>query len=356
MKVAIVHDDLVQWGGAERVLEGICEIFPEAKIFTSVFDKKNKELEKRFVGKVKTSFLQEIPGWKNLYKALLPLYPIAFEQFSFSGYDLVISQTTRFAKVIITKPETTHICYCHTPPRFLWNFSGEKYQWIEPYFKFLRRLDKITSFRVDYFLAGSANAKQRIKQVYDRESKVICPFIDLQRFNEIEAFDGGYFLVIARLNKYKKVDLAVKACVELGIPLKVIGDGPELKSLQTYVDRHKNVNIDFLGNLSDEMVVKVLAGCKALIIPGIEDFGLTSLEAQALGKPVIAYKEGGALETIVEYKTGVLFNDQTVDCLKTALKDFKTTDFSPDYCRKNATHFGKENFLKNFRQAVNDLV
>lgn len=356
MKVAIVHDDLVQWGGAERVLEGICEIFPEANIFTSVFDENNKELKKRFAGKVKTSFLQEIPGWKNLYKALLPLYPIAFEQFDFSKYDLVISQTTRFAKVIITKPETTHICYCHTPPRFLWNFSGEKYKWLEFYLKFLRRFDKVSSSRADYFLAGSKNAKERIKQIYGKDSKVVYPFIDLQRFVDIESFDGGYYLIIARLNEYKRIDLAVRACVELGVPLKVIGDGPELKSLQTYVDRHKNVNIDFLGNLSDQMVVKVLAGCRALIIPGIEDFGLTALEAQALGKPVIAYKKGGVLETVIEHQTGLFFSEQTVEDLKSVLMVLKTANFNPGICQKNAHHFSKEIFMKNFKQAVEELV
>src|SRR3989344_5672572 len=179
MRVAIVHDDLVQWGGAERVLEGICEIFPEAPIFTSVFDRKNLELKKRFGNKkVITSFLQKLPGWKSLYKPLLPLYPIAFEQFDFSKFDLVISHTTRFAKCIITKPTTKHICYSHTPPRFLWNFSGEKYsKYLNPLFSKLRILDRVSSKRVDHFLAGSDNAKRRIKKIYKTNSKVVYPFI-----------------------------------------------------------------------------------------------------------------------------------------------------------------------------------
>lgn len=332
MRVAIVHDDLVQWGGAERVLEGICEIFPEAPIFTSVFDKSNKALFEKF-GKrrVVTSFLQNIPGWKKLYKVMLPLYPIAFEQFNFDEFDLVISHTTRFAKSIITKPTTKHICYCHTPPRFLWHFSDSaRFRVMEILMSMLRIYDQISSSRVDLFLSGSENAKKRIKKVYKRDSVVVYPFVDMDRFCNIEPFDGGYFVVAGRPSRYKRFDLAKKACAKLGIPLKVIE-----------------------GNLPDNLVVQILAGCRALIIPGIEDFGLASLEAQALGKPVLAYKEGGTLETVIDGKTGLFFDSQNVDDLINTIHCFNIRKPDSVDCVENAERFSKDKFVHNFKQAIN---
>ncbi len=355
MRVALVHDDLVQWGGAERVLVGLCEIFPDAPIFTSVFDYSNPQLLQNFgTKKIYTSFLQKIPGWKKLYKVFLPLYPLAFEQFVFDGYDLVISHTTRFAKSIITKPETLHISYCHTPPRFLWNYSGaEKYKIGQFLLSNLRIADQIFSHRVDYFLAGSKNAQKRIKKAYRRDSVLVYPFVDINRFDNLESFDGGYFLVIARLNKYKRVDLAVRACLELGVRLKIVGVGPESGNLKNLCG---SGNIEFLEDIDDETLALVLFGARALIIPGIEDFGLTSLEAQALGKPVIAYRLGGASETVIEGKTGLLFDYQTVSSLKDTINKLNSVKFNETLCRENAGRFSKERFLKNFKQTVDDLV
>lgn len=335
MRVAIVHDDLVQWGGAERVLLGICEIFPDAPIYTAVFDYNNFLLLKNFVKKkIVTSFLQKIPGWRSLYKALLPLYPIAFEQFNFDEYDLVISNTTRFAKSIITKPHTKHICYCHTPPRFLWHLSGEKnYGVVEYLMSKLRIYDQVAARRVDYFLAGSENARRRIRKVYGVDSKVVYPFIDLDRFKDIETFDGGYFVVVGRPNKYKRFDLAKNACKKLGVELKIID-----------------------GTFSDELVTRILAGCRALLLPGIEDFGLVSLEAQVLGKPIIAYKDGGALETVIDGKTGIFFKEQTIDSLAEALMRLSKTHFKREEIIKNTQRFSKENFIKNFKQTVASLL
>ncbi len=334
MKVAIVHDDLKQWGGAERVLEGLCEIYPDAPIYTSVFDYSNNQLSKRFGNKkIITSFLQKIPGWKFLYKVLLPFYPIAFEQFDFTGYDLVISQTTRFAKSIITKPRTIHVCYCHTPPRFLWHFSGCKSFGLgELLMTKLRLLDQVSAKRVDFFLAGSENARKRIKRVYGQVAKVVYPFIDLERFKNIETWDGDYFVVMGRQNNYKRFDLAIEACKELGIELKILD-----------------------GKFSDDMVVKILAGCKASIIPGEEDFGLSSLEAQALGKPIIAFKGGGALETVTA-KTGLFFEEQSVESLKNVLIKFKSLKINSEDCRKNAAKFSKIIFMKNFKQTIDSLL
>lgn len=350
MKVAIVHDDLVQWGGAERVLMGICEIFPDAPIYTSVFAKNNKLLLQSFGSKkVITSFLQKIPGWKTLYKSLLPLYPIAFEQFNFDQFDLVISHTTRFAKSIISKPKTFHISFVHTPPRFLWHLSGEKnYRLGELLMTKLRIYDQISAKRVDYFLAGSENAKRRIKKLYGVESKVVYPFVDLDRFKDVESFDGGYFLVIARASGYKRVDLAIEACIQLGLSLKIIGKGDK-------GNMEKGGGIEFLGELDDQMVMKVLEGCKALIIPGEEDFGLVSIEAQALGKPIIAFKGGGNLETVIDDKTGTLFDSQTIQSLKRAIIRLEKSKIKAADCIENARRFSKEKFKKKFQQTLTKL-
>lgn len=334
MRVALVHDDLVQWGGAERVLLGLCAIFPDAPIFTSVFDQNNDTLKGLFGSKkVITSFLQKLPGWKKLYKTLLPLYPLAFEQFDFSDFDLVISNTTRFAKSIITKPKTKHVCFCHTPPRFLWHFSGlGNYGLGEILMTKLRIYDQVTAWRVDYFIAGSENAKKRIKKVYRVNAKVVYPFVDLDRFNNVETFDGGYFVTLGRSARYKRFDIAQKACEELGIPLKIID-----------------------GNFSDQTVVNILAGCKALIIAGIEDFGLTALEAQALGKPVIAFKAGGALETVIDGKTGILFEYQSAESLCEAINRLDSIKIKAEDCRQNAERFSKENFTGQFKQYIASL-
>lgn len=356
MRVALVHDDLVQWGGAERVLLGLCEIYPDAPIFTSVFDYSNNQLTKRFANKkIVTSFLQEIPGWKSLYKTFLPLYPISFEQFNFDEYDLVISHTTRFAKSIITKPQTKHICYCHTPPRFLWHFSGYGNWGIaELLMSKLRIYDQISAQRVDFFLAGSENAKKRIKKVYKMDSTVVYPFVDLDRFKSVESFDGGYFVVVGRPNQYKRFDLAISTCLKMRLPLKVIGNGSKQITLPKINDRQLLVN--FLDSVDDDTLVSVLAGCRALIIPGIEDFGLASLETQVLGKPVVAFAQGGTLETVIANKTGVFFHEQTEDSLKDALLKLDSLKINPKDCFVNAANFSKENFVKNFKAQVASLL
>ncbi len=350
MKVALVHDDLIQWGGAERVLLALTELFPQAPIFTSLLDKENPMIKQSFHKKtIYTSFLQEIPYVKSLYKSLLPLYPLAFEQFNFSSFDLVISQTTRFAKSILTKPQTMHICYCHTPPRFLWNLSNEKsLTYLQPYFSMLRIYDQISQTRVDHFLAGSFNCQERIRKIYKRDSSVVQPFVDLNRFKSVDSFSGGYFLVISRLNRYKRVDLAIKVANKLGINLKIIGIGPaegELKKIA-------GPTVEFLGALSDDLVVENIAGCEGLIISAEEDFGLTSLEAQALGKPVIAYGAGGALETVIDGVTGYLFPLQSEEDLTISLKKLIKFGYNNKQCLKQAERFSKENFLLNFNKNI----
>lgn len=353
LKIALVHDDLVQWGGAERMLLALAQLFPEAPIFTAVNNRDNLILNQGLLGhKVITSFLQNIPGWKSIYRQLLPLYPVAFEQFDFSGFNLVISQTTRFAKSIITKPGTKHLCYCHTPPRFLWNFSSQiPNKILQPYFSLLRTYDFISSRRVDYWIAGSKNAQKRIEKVYHQKSTVIYPFIDRDRFKYIQPFDGGYLLVISRLNKYKRVDLAIQAATRLNRPLKVVGTGPEegfLKSISGPL-------VDFTGVVDENSLALLLAGSQALIIAAEEDFGLTSLEAQALGKPVIAYRKGGAVETIIENKTGYFFNDQTTESLIEALQQLDKKGYNIKSCQEQAARFDPTNFQRDIKKIVFSL-
>lgn len=342
MKVALVHDDLVQWGGAERVLFALTELFPDAPIYTSVFDRSNKRLHNLFKDKdIRTSFMQKIPGWKFLYKALMPVYPIAFEQFDFSEYGLVISHTTRFAKCIITKPSTKHLSLMHTPPRFLWNYSGVTYnKFLNFLFGFLRVLDRISAVRVDEIISCSKNAQKRVRKNYGAETKVIQPFVEKDRFLNKKPFDGGYFLIISRLNDYKKVDLAINVFNKSGMRLKIIGKGP----MEGKLKARALSNIEFLGSVNERILNEVILGCRAMIILAEEDFGLTSLEAQAAGKGVVAYKKGGVLETVIEGETGVLFIEQTEEALEEALVKFEGSNISQQKCRENAENFSREKF------------
>ncbi|MDO8498810.1 MAG: glycosyltransferase [bacterium] len=353
MKIALVHDDLVQWGGAERMLSALSETFPEAPIYTLVYDEKNPFLKDQFKNKkIITSFLQKIPGWRSFFKVILPLHPLAFEQFDFSEFDVVISQTTRFAKSILTKPQTKHICYCHTPPRFLWNFSGERAPTLfSPYFNFLRRYDYLCSRRVDLWVAGSKNAQQRLKKVYGVESSVIYPFADLGNFNDLKTFDGGYLLAISRLISYKRVDLAVRVANKMRIPLKVVGAGSELGALQKIA----GPTVEFLGQVDEKTKLLLLSGCKALVVGGEEDFGLTPLEAQACGKPVVAYGEGGALESVIGGETGYLFQHQTVESLISALETLDKRGYNELKCRTEVGKFSRQNFSRRFQEIVNSL-
>lgn len=350
MKVAIVHDDLVQWGGAERVLLAISELFPDAPIYTSVFDRDNKLLQQLFVTKeIKTSFIQKIPGWKSMYKTLLPLYPVAFEQFDFSGFDLVISHGTRFAKSIITKPQTKHIHYSHTPPRFLWNFSDEKAPKIlTPYLSFLRVYDQVSATRVDSWVAGSQNCRARLKKIYHIEAEVCQPFVDDIFFNNAESFDGDYYLIVSRLNSYKKVDIAVKVFNENGQRLKIIGVGPQLGELQ----KKGGKNIEFLGSVAEEVLTSLLSGCRALIVTAEEDFGLVALEAQAVGKPVLAFGAGGVKETVLDGQTGIFFKEQSAESMKLGLERLLGMKNNPQVCKGQARKFTNKRFKDQFLSII----
>lgn len=353
MRVALVYDRVNKWGGAERILLALHELFPDAPLYTSVYDKEHAKWANVF--DVRTSFLQKIPFAKSAHEYFALCMPLAFESFSFDEYDLVISITSEAGKGIITKPGTRHICYCLTPTRYLWSgfheyFANRVFRFItSPVVSYLRAFDKVASNRPDAFIAISKEVQKRISMYYGKKSKIVYPPLAIyEGKNMTKKQVKPYFLVVSRLVTYKRVDLAIKACNELNLPLKIIGTGMEFRKLKLIA----GANVEFLGSLTDEEVVEYYKGCQALLFPGIEDFGLTIVEAQQYGKPVIAYRGGGALETIVEGKTGLFFYPQTIKSLVYTLKRFKRRKFDPKVCVVQAEHFSKAHFQEAFLKEV----
>lgn len=375
MKVALVYDRINKWGGAERVLLALHEMFPEAPLFTSVYNAELAPWAKVFT--IKTSFLQKLPFASSHHEMLATLMPIAFESFSFDEYDLVISVTSEAAKGIITHPRTKHLCICLTPTRYLWSgyntyFSRSTFKRItKPLVDYLRRWDVMAAQRPDMYVAISQEVQKRIKKYYKRNSIVIYPPITLsnsapfkqkkksvKKNSKKKENNSGYFLVVSRLVPYKRVDIAVEACTQLQLPLKVVGTGSE----EAYLKSIAGETVEFYNNLTDEELTTYYKECSALLFPGIEDFGLTVLEAQQYGKPVVAYRGGGALETIIEGKTGEFFSPQTtaglVETLQKLVKKGILDNYSFTYSRQaqeNAKKFSKETFEKELWTQIDIL-
>jgi len=357
MRIALVHEYLNQFGGAERVLQVLCSLFPRAPIYTLIYDK--DATGRVFEGRVvRTSFLQKVPFSKSHHRAFPLLMPLAMEQFDFSDYDLVLSVSASFAKGIITKPGVKHICYCLTPPRFLWDNSQkfvEEFSYprlvkniLPPFITYLRIWDKEASLRVDQFWAISNFIKERIDKYYSKSAKVLYPPVDASKF-KISDNIGNYFFMAGRLVSYKRFDLAVSAFNRLGLPLKIVGTGPELKRLKKLAGD----NIEFLGPVSDAALSDLYSHSRACIFPQEEDFGIVPLESMASGRPVIAYRSGGAVETILEDRTGMFFNEQTEDSLINTVKRFEGKEFDPRVCRTHAKKFDVEIFKKKIFKYLN---
>ncbi len=357
MKIAFVYDRVNKIGGAERILRVLHEIWPEAPLYTSVYNPETAYWAKDF--KVIPSFLEKFPFAKTHHEIYPFFMPLVFESFNFDKYDVVISITSEAAKGIITKPGTLHVCYCLTPTRYLW--SGYRDYFPSFFFRFLswplvfylRKWDRIASQRPDIFLAISKNVAQRIKKYYHRDSEVIYPPIDLEKFqisNSEFQKNSKYFLVVSRLVFYKKVDIAIEAFNKLGLPLKIVGTGIEMGRLR----RMARKNIEFLGQLTDKDLLRYYQNCQAVIFPQEEDFGLVPLEAQSCGKPVIAYRGGGALETVIEGKTGEFFDKQTPESLKEAVEKFKPEKYRQEDCQKQAAKFSIEVFKEKFRKKIEE--
>lgn len=358
MKIALIHDHLAQDGGAEKVLKVIAEMYPQADIYTLLYEKKHAD--KYFSGRtIKTSFIQRVPGGVKHYKWFLPFMPMAVEFFDLSDYDLVISDASAFAKGVITTTDVPHICYCHTPTRYLWDYT-HKYIAELHYNKFLKKIvslflnylrlwDRQSADRVDFFIANSKTVQKRIKKYYGRDSQVIYPPVDTDKIL-LAKNEGQYFLAGGRLVNYKRFDLIIEAFKKLGWPLKIFGDGIDLSRLKKIVG--DSDNIEFLGRVSEAEKVELYQGAKAFINPQEEDFGITVVESMAAGRPVIAYAKGGALETIIDGQTGLFFSEQTVDSLVNTLEKFKDCHFEASVIRQRAEEFSRQEFEKQFKAFV----
>lgn len=368
MKVAIVHDDLIQFGGAESLLLAMHEIWPEAPIYTAIVSKKWKKVCKDLKIELRTSFMQKLPLAVKLNRYYSPflLHTLAFENFDFTEFDVVISSSSRFAHGIITKPGTIHICYMNSPGRMLWEsddyFEGEEYGVLKsikklarPFLSFplshLRKWDYVASQRVDFFIANSTTPAKRIKKYYGRGSKIIYPFVEYDKFGDSESSVGSYYVVLTRLAAWKKVDIAIRACNKLGYELKIVGEGPDMERLKAKA----GPTVEFLGYVSETRKKDILSGAKALINTQKEDFGIVPLEAMACGRPVIAFGEGGVLETVLPGITGEFFYEQTAESLETLLKTFKSEKYNHQKCKMRAQKFNKKVFLKALKTYVNEV-
>lgn len=367
MKIALVHDDFVQAGGAESLFATIASLYPQAPIYTSLVDwnKLPKSIDRT---RLKYSLIQKIPFARKFYKALLPLYPLAFESFDFTPYDLVISSTTRFAKAPVTKPQTVHICYINNVPRFLWDqkimssyLSLPLKILLKPLFAWLKKWDKVAASRPDYYIANSKNVAARVKKYYGQDAAVVYPFCDLDFFKPAKIHNWqlkgqNYFLVVSRLVRWKKIDIAIEAAKIPGINLKIVGTGPDegrLKKLAFSVQRPASSNqIEFLGRVDQNKLRQLYQNCQALIVTQEEDFGIASIEAQACGRPVIAYRLGGQQEITKDKKTGLFFKNQTLDSLKDAISRFSEVKWKESACRKNSQRFSQAVFTGQLKDKI----
>lgn len=360
MKIALVHDYLIQDGGAERVLQAFQDIWPDAPTYVLLYD------PKRFRGTfdertIRTSYLQRIPFSKTRYKYLMPLMPSATETYDLSKFDVVLSSTSAFAKGVITRPETTHVCYCHTPTRYLWNdahsyvnemgLPGPVRMAMPPILSAIRTWDRLAAERVDKFIANSATVKDRISKYYDRDSDVIHPPVETKRFGVSRTIDGHY-VAGGRLVAYKRFDIIVRAFNKLGVPLKIFGEGPEYGRLRKAAKK----NIEFVGRVGERDKADLYARSIAYLHPQEEDFGITAVEAMASGRPVIAYGKGGATETVVEGLTGTFIHEQTWEELANAVIRFAPENYDPMAIRRHAEKFDIERFKRDIKAYVEAAV
>lgn len=358
MKLALVHEYLNQYGGAERVLQVLCAQYEDSPVYTMLYDPKATGGVFADVT-VRTSFLQRLPGslrWHHAYTALMPM---AIEQFDLSAFDTVLSVSASFAKGIITKPHTRHLSYCLTPPRFLWDDSQRFVQrfGVPPLLRhasplllsYLRVWDRQAAERVDTFIAISQCVRERIAKYYGRESSVVYPPVNISLFHIAPKDEReDYFLMVGRLVAYKRFDLSIRVANDLGIPLKIVGTGVEEKRLRKLA----GPTISFLGQVDDATLARLYSRARAIIFPQEEDFGIVPLEAMASGRPVIAFAGGGVLETVVDGSTGVFFQEQTMESLRDAFERFDGRAWDPLACRRQAETFDIPRFVNDFESVL----
>jgi glycosyltransferase involved in cell wall biosynthesis len=361
MRVALVHDWLTGMRGGEKVLDAICELFPDAPLYTLVHvpGSVSPRIEAR---RIRTSFAQRLPNPRRFYRHYLPLYPIAVELFDFDGYDLVISSSHCAVKSVVTSGRTVHVCYCHSPMRYSW----DQFDWYfgpqqvgpvaSPLFRLvmrqLARWDAATEGRVDRFLANSQYVAGRIRRYYNRGSSIVHPPVDTDYFTPDGRFRSPGFLIVSALVPYKRLDLAIEACQRVGAPLKVVGTGPELPRLQALAGR----DVEFLGWQPDASIRELYRESAATLLPGLEDFGIVPVEAQACGCPVVALGAGGATETVIDGVTGVLVPEATAEAFADGLHTALRTAFDGDAIRQNALRFSRQQFLTAFQANVEAAI
>jgi glycosyltransferase involved in cell wall biosynthesis len=358
-KIALVHDYLVQMGGAEQVVEALHEMFPDSPIYTTVAARE-KLLHGLRGAEIHTTWMQRLPALERLFRHYFMLYPWAVESMDLSPYDIIVSSTSGYAKGVRRRAGAVHVCYCHTPMRWVWRygdyaareeFSPLARAVLPGALGWLRRWDLRAAEQPDYYIANSRVVARRIKQVYGREAAVIPPPINIRRFH-LSSEQDDYYLVLSRLVAYKRIDLAVEACTRLGRPLVVIGDGPDRARLE----RMAGPTVKFLGRQPDAEVARYAARCRALLFPGEEDFGLTPLEINAAGRPVIAYRAGGALDTVVPGVTGLFFERQTSHGLIAALEEFEGYGWDPQALRRHAEGYDRQHFAARFRAFLDQVT
>jgi len=361
MKIALIHDWLVTNAGAEKVLKEILDIFPDADIFSLVDFLNDKDRETVVKGKyVKTSFIQRLPFAKNHFRDYLPFFPKAVESLDLSSYDLIISSSWAFVKGVKKNKNQVHISYCHTPIRYAWDLYDEyvgnlkqpKKFLVERALKYIRKWDLSTANRVDLFVANSKFVSERIKRIYNRDSIVLYPPVDTKKFDGYVKKED-FYLVVCRLVKYKKVDLIVKSFNKMpDKKLIVIGSGEEYN----YLKKIAKKNINLLGYQEDKIVIDYMQKAKAFVYAAIEDFGISVVEAQAAGTPVIALNKGGTKETVIQNKTGVLFENQNQDDIIEAVSNFESREFDIDFIKNHAKEFDKNLFKEKFQHIIKETI
>lgn len=357
--IAIVHEWFTSMRGGEKCVEALCEVFPDATLYALVHVRGSVSpvIERM---PLHTSFIQHMPFAGTRYRHYLPLFPSAVRCFNLDQYDCVISSHHCVAKGVRTRPGVLHICYCHTPMRYIWHSYDEYFGpgragvvtrvGMRLALGYLRRWDVRTASGPHYFVANSENVRRRVRQLYQRDADVVYPPVDTSRF-PLSTRDDGYFLIVSALVPYKRVDLAIEAFNRSGENLVIVGDGPDLARLKASAGK----TIRFLGWLPDEEVVGIIGGCTAVVFPGEEDFGIVPVEAMACGKPVLAYGAGGALETVMEggeLSTGILFREQTVESFAAGLRRLRETQFFPERLRGFAQRFDREVYKRNMEDYI----
>ncbi len=358
MKVAIVHDWLNQIGGAEDVLETLVEMFPQATVFTTIYWRDG--MPPRYqTWDIRTTWLDRAPFIYRHHQPYLPLYPLAVQSMDLRGYDLILSNKSGFCHGVRTGPAQLHVDYCLTPTRYVWDYQSYAAREglgrlanlvLRPLIRWLQRWDRRAADGVDHFVAISREVQTRIARYYQRDSVVIYPPVDTDRYRPSDDPPGDYFLVVSRLIPYKRIDLAVRACNDLGLPLVIVGEGRDRAALEAIA----GPTVRFRGRLPDDEVSELLAHCRAFIFPGHEDFGIAPVNAQAAGRPVVAYAAGGALDTVVDGQTGLLFHEQTPESLANALRRLDSTDFDPAVIRRHAERFSVHRFKRELRAFVEE--